>query len=342
MNKPTVHDIAREAGVSLSTVDRVLNARSGVRKQNAERVKAAVEKLGYVRDTNAANLAKRRQYQFVFVLPEGPNEFVETLGDALREANAAEVSDRVLSKTFYVNASDPHAVVTVLQSINTDQIDGVALMVPETPQVRDAIAHLKEEGVFVVALGTDLPNSECDHYVGVNSFAAGKTAAMLLGRFVRSDEGSILVAANSMASRDSIERRLGLDDIVSDEFPGLKTLPTIELHDDPERIRDVVSFALTAHPDLVGLYVMGPLNEALLDALRGCDKARRPVVIAHELTPLSRLALLDRDIDAVITQNVGHLARSALRVLRAKCDDARIFEAQERIRIEIVIRENVS
>jgi len=39
---------------------------------------------------------------------------------------------------------------------------------------------------------------------------------------------------------------------------------------------------------------------------------------------------------------VGHLVRSALRVLRNLTDDLPIFEAQERVRIEIVLRENMS
>ncbi|MEM8704238.1 MAG: LacI family transcriptional regulator, partial [Pseudomonadota bacterium] len=65
------------------------------------------------------------------------------------------------------------------------------------------------------------------------------------------------------------------------------------------------------------------------------------VVVAHDLTPVTRKALVDGEVDAVIAQNVGHLARSALRVLRAKCDDAGIYEAQEQIRIEIVMRENL-
>ena len=86
MNKPTVHDIAKEAGVSLATVDRVLNARPGVREKTIAKVNAAVERLGYVRDTYAPNLARQRQYRFVFVLPEGPSQFTETLRAALQAA----------------------------------------------------------------------------------------------------------------------------------------------------------------------------------------------------------------------------------------------------------------
>ncbi|MET1416031.1 LacI family DNA-binding transcriptional regulator [Roseibium sp. HPY-6] len=339
--KPTVHDIAREAGVSLSTVDRVLNGRADVRPKNAERVKDAVRRLGYVRDTNAANLAKKRRYKFTFVLPEGPNHFVETVAGAVREATDAQVTDRADVDIIYVNAADPHAVVKRLKSLDLGRLDGVAIMVPETPQVRDAIAHIKSAGAYVVALVSDLPNSRCDHFVGIDNFSAGQTAGALLGRFLRKETGCILVATNSMVSRDSIERRFGLDEVLSRDFPRLKALPTIEFHDDPDRIRETLQRSIAAHGDLKAVYSMGSGNAIMLDALRQSARDRDLVVVAHDLTSVTRQALLDGEVDAIIVQNVGHLARSALRVLRAKCDDAGIYEAQEQIRIEIIMRENL-
>ena len=74
--RPTVHDIAAAAGVSLATVDRVLNQRAGVRTVTRERVEQAIERIGYVRDVAAANLAKSRVYPFVFILPSGDNSFM--------------------------------------------------------------------------------------------------------------------------------------------------------------------------------------------------------------------------------------------------------------------------
>ncbi|MFY8145905.1 MAG: LacI family DNA-binding transcriptional regulator, partial [Rhodobacter sp.] len=68
--RPTVNDIAREAGVSLATVDRVLNDRPGVRAKTAEAVQAAIRRIGYVRDVAAANLARQRDYRLAFVLPD--------------------------------------------------------------------------------------------------------------------------------------------------------------------------------------------------------------------------------------------------------------------------------
>lgn len=340
MSKPTVHDIAKEAGVSLATVDRVLNARPGVRETTIAKVNSAIERLGYVRDTYAANLARQRQYRFVFVLPEGPSQFTETLKAALQEAYASQIADRMVLRTVTVPATDPHAIVRSLRSLDTDRLDGVAIMAPETPQVRDAIARLKEAGLAVVAVATDLPNSRRDYFIGINNLSAGRTAALLMGRFAGA-RGEVLVVTNSMRSRDSLERRLGFDEVMKSDFPGMTVLPSIETYDDPSRMEGVIADVVASRPGIVGLYSMGLGNTALLNALRGAGRAGSLFVIAHELTPNTRDGLQRNEITAVITQNVGHLVRSALRVLRAFCDGQSIFEAQERIRIEIILRENL-
>ena len=68
---------------------------------------------------------------------------------------------------------------------------------------------------------------------------------------------------------------------------------------------------------------------------------RRRVARGHDLTPHSRAALEAGTIDAIINQNAGHLARSAARVLKAQCDGVGVIASQEKIRIEIVIKENL-
>ncbi|MCR9151678.1 MAG: LacI family DNA-binding transcriptional regulator [Rhodobacteraceae bacterium] len=341
MVKPTVHDIAKEAGVSLATVDRVLNARPGVREATVARVQDAVDRLGYVRDSYAANLARKRQYRYVFVLPVGPNQFVDALREALIEATGAQLAERSSVKIITVPTHDPHAVARAINAVGSTRPDGLAIMVPETPQVRDAVGRLKADGIAVVTLVADLPNSARDHFVGINNRSAGRTAGVLMGRFVGRATGSVLVVTHSLQARDSIERRLGFDEVVSQEFPNLVVLPSMESYDDPVRMASIVTSAVNANPDLLGIYSMGTGNKFLLEGLRAARRPEGLVVIAHELTPATRQALEEGEVDAVIAQNVGHLVRSALRVLRAKSDDVAILASQERIRIDVIIRENL-
>ena len=82
--RATVHDVARAAGVSLATVDRVLNRRPGVRAATAEKVAAAIAALDFRRDLSASLLARSRDLNLHFFIPDGANAFMDNLAAAIR------------------------------------------------------------------------------------------------------------------------------------------------------------------------------------------------------------------------------------------------------------------
>ena len=341
MSRPTVLDIAREAGVSLATVDRVLNARPGVRGKTITAVNDAIGKLGYVRDITAANLARSRSYRMAVLLPDTESQFVETLADALRDAASSAATSRMQVDLIRFPAEDMHGLAHRLADLADQDISGIALMAPETPVVRDAVRALRQRGIPVVALVSDLPNSEPDHYVGIDSRAAGRTAGVLMGRFLGVNCPKVMVIANSMLLRESIERRRGFDEVMLRDFPKIVVLQTLETHGSPAILRQVVAEMLASVGEVGGIYLIGTGHRALATALSELGLLGRVVVIGHELTPHTRAALKSGWLDAVIVQNVGHIARSTLRVLRAKADRLPIDESQETLRIEVILSENI-
>lgn len=338
---PTINDIARVAEVSLATVDRVLNARPGVREKTVQKVNKAIADLGYVRDTAAANLARGRVYDFVFILPSTSNEFLTSIEDQIEQLSQGVRHERTRLSFVRVAAFDPVALAEAIENIDAAKVDGVAIFGPETPSVRDSIAHLKANGVTVVSLVADIPSSERDHYVGIDNVAAGRTAAQLLGRFVGPRAGKILVLTGSMLARDHLERRLGFDEVMARDFPQLRVLASLEGRDDPDLIERLLPGTLDENPNIIGIYSSAAGNEGLLRFLCSQPDLPRPVVVAHEMTPLSRGALSEGMFDAVISQDSGHLVRSAVRIMRAKSDKMPINTAQERIRIDVYIKENM-
>ena len=138
-----------------------------------------------------------------------------------------------------------------------------------------------------------------------------------------------------------IERRHGFDQVIGADFPNLESLPSLEGQEDPEHTERVTLRALQQNPDAIGVYSVGASVQGVARAISAAGLPHRPILIDHELTENSVALLRDGVVDAVITQNTGHLARSALRVLRAKCDKTPVIKSQETIRIEIVIRENL-
>lgn len=338
--KPTVNDIARVAGVSLATVDRVLNARPGVRRVTIDKVNAAIAEIGYVRDTAAANLARRRVYKLLFILPITANEFVAALESDIAAQAAKLAHQRTTLDMVSVPPFDPQAIVDMLDGLDPLGTDGVAVFGPETPSVRDAVKRTRARGIAVVALISDLPSSERDHFVGIDNIAAGRTAAQLMGRFVRGT-GRILVITGSRLARDHLERRTGFDAVMGADFPHLDVVASIEGRDDPDLIQSLLPDVFAAYPDLCGIYSSAAGNPGLIRYLQQHQQHRDMVVIAHELTPASREALRSGTFDAIISQDTGHLVRSATRLLKATADGSPIDHTQERIRIDIYLRENM-
>ncbi len=103
----------------------------------------------------------------------------------------------------------------------------------------------------------------------------------------------------------------------------------------------LVADALSRHARVIGVYSLGAGNRGLIKALKDKGTDRRVTVVAHELTVHTRAALIDGTIDAVLNQDAGHEVRSAIRVLKAKADGLAVIDAQERIRLDIFLKDNL-
>jgi LacI family transcriptional regulator len=339
--RPTTRDLAKAAGVSLATVDRVLNGRPRVSRAAVEAVNAAITRLGFERNISAANLAKSRTYRFLFLLPISGDQFLDTVIERIEEARAAFKTELVDISWRREIGSDPHQIARLLATFSREDVDGIALMAPESPQVRDATIRLRERGVHVAIFVSGQYGVGDVDFVGVDNVAAGATAGRLMGRFCGDRHGEILVITESMNARDSLERRHGFDRVIAQAFPNLTALPSLETYGDVERTNAVVRNAYLNHRAIVGAYVLNSEARLALESIANVAGAHPQVLIAHERTAYSEMLLVSGRLDALIAQNPGHLVRSAIRVLRARCDNRIPIASQEEIRIEILLSENL-
>lgn len=338
--RPSLHDVAREAGVSLATVDRVLHGRAGVRERTVERVNAVVQQLGYRPDPAAARLARNRQVRIAFVLPEGSNSFVGLLNQQAQALTPWLAEQRAAAVVQTVDVFSPPAIARHLAGLH-GKFDAVVLMALDHPQVRAAIDDLVAHGVAVVTLVSDVPSSKRDHFVGIDNVAAGRTAATLLGRFIGPRPGRVGVVLGSRALRDHAERLFGFEQVMATEHPHLQLLPPVEGQDDSQRTELLVAKLLKRDPGLAGLYSIGAGNRGIQAALAASGRAEHVVWVCHELTAHARRALLEGVADAVINQDPGHEVRSACRLALARLSGERVLPDQERIHIDIFLKDNL-
>lgn len=340
MSRVTIHKLAQEAGVSLATVDRVLNGRAGVRPATIERVEAAMQRLDYRRDLAAANLARKRTYPITFIIPDGPGTFMRGLEAEVRSIAEHSGSGRVQIDIKIVPAFDGAKLAKALADIDPSETMGVVVVATDAPLVRAAMNDLADHGVHVVTLVSDVPTARRIHYSGIDNTAAGRTAGMLLGRFLK-QPGKVAIVAGSMLLRDHVERRMGFEQVLHASFPELEILPPIEGRDEAATVQTSLSALLANDRDVVGVYSLGGGTRGVVEALDRSGRASDMVAIAHELTPIARRALMSGTLDALINQDAGHEVRSAIRVIQAKADGQPLVPGQDQIRIDVYFRENL-
>src|SRR6266576_1600564 len=120
----TLRDIARQAGVSLATVDRVLHNRPGVRPDTVRRVKEAVERNAFQPHVAAADLARGRTRRFIFVMPSGSNLFMQEIEAYLGEMSAWLSARRLAVEKVATDVFDAAVLASTLESLVGD-FDGV-------------------------------------------------------------------------------------------------------------------------------------------------------------------------------------------------------------------------
>lgn len=337
----TTNDVARMAGVSLATVDRVLNGRSGVRHETRERVKDAIERLDFRPDVRAANLARRRTYRFLFILPNRHSGFAEHLEQAVNAAPAAFGAERIVITIKKADMIDHGALLATLREIEPSKWDGIAVKATDAPGIREALDDLVDHGLPVVTLVSDVPSSKRHQYIGIDNTAAGRVAGSLMGRFLHRLEGSVGLIAGSLMIRDHVERWVGFEQVIKADFPQLRVLPVAESSDDCDRAGQIVERMVVEHKDLIGIYSISAGNNGILSALEKLKREPRLTLIVHELSPPIRRAVLDGAIDAVIHQDVEMEVHRALQTLIALCKEEAGGGGHNRVGIGIFLRDNL-
>jgi LacI family transcriptional regulator len=332
--QPLMEDVAGRAGVSLATVDRVLNQRKGVRERTVGLVLAAALETGYLSKQDYQNLARPRPPNIVFLLPNGTNPYLGLLGERVRRLADQTSRDTGNIRCFFIDSFNPDALATALRH-HSKWADAIACMALDHPAVREVTAELVHLGKRVVSIVSDFAPAVRSAYVGLDNQSAGRTAAYLLGRFCAGRSGSVAVIAGSRIYRAHTEREMGFQSLMEEMFPRLQPVGVREGHDDrDENYRHALSI-LDQHPGLVGIYNAGGSSDGIARALR--ERGRSDTIfIGHGLSPDTRRLLLNGTMDAVINSDPGSLVATAIEACRP-CSTGSIHT----IKMDIFLRENL-
>lgn len=167
---PTLDDVATRAGVSTATVSRCLNTPERVRAETRERVRQAVEALGYMPHFGGRALASNRTNTVGAIIPTMENAIFARGIQAVQEELAAAGVTLLIASSGY----DPEREATQIQTLLARGVDGLLLIGEARPETTYDL--LARRGVPFVLVWTR--RAGCPHTcVGFDNLAAARDLA---------------------------------------------------------------------------------------------------------------------------------------------------------------------
>ncbi|MBY5406433.1 LacI family DNA-binding transcriptional regulator [Rhizobium leguminosarum] len=311
MNKrrATIVDIAERAGVSPSTVDRVLNSRLPVKGKTADRVLAAARELRY----HGINLLaqrvdeNRRSVTLGLLLQSRSNPFFRELCEHIHDYAK---HDRPECRNIVIEEfkdKTPKAMAASLHELAA-KVDVLGVMAFDHPTVNEAVAALTASGKQVVAVLSGLSAPSLAGYVGIDHQKAGRTAGWSLAKLLNRT-GKVGMLIESYQYRAFQEREFGLRNYILEHEPEMEVCEGIYGIASNQVVERMFEELLARHPDLKALYFVGAGVAAVLGMVELLPLERRPLIVCHELTPVTRSALLSGSVAVVLDTPRRDLAR---------------------------------
>jgi LacI family transcriptional regulator len=318
--RPTVQDLAQAAGVSVATVDRVLNQRHPVREGTADRVMRAAESIGF----HATALLKQRlrvdvPRRTLGFLLQKRDAFYQQLADDLQAATRNLTSLRGKAIVEFVGELSPAIIAERMRNLG-EQVDALAVVSVDHPYVSQAIEALRSRGVPTFAMLSDLTAEARAGFIGRDNRKEGRTAAWMIAKTAkRPGKVGIIVGSHRYLCQETAEIsfRAYFREHAS-HFHVLEPLTNLE---DARIAHSATQNMMVANPDLVGLYICGGGMEGVVAAARE-ETTHEPVaIVCNELTVKTRAGLIEGLLTAVIATPTVELASKTLEAMARLMDD---------------------
>lgn len=310
---PTMVDVAKAAGVGVATVDRVFSGRTRVRKATADKVLKAAESLGYERKRDdggsPAGDAAAPARRLGFLLQRRTSPVYRLIADALIETSRSYQGARLTPLIEYCDTLDSAQVSAALTRLGR-QVEAIGVVATDHPEVAQAIARLRQSGVPVFALLSELPaGGHSAGFVGQDARKMGRTAAWAMSRMTRPGPVGIITGSHRYVCQELYE--IGFRGYFREQAPDFRVVEPIFSQEDPALAARATRELLEAEPELRGLYVAGGGIEGVVAALR--ERSRTDLfVVGHDLTATTRAALVEGTLDMLLSIPRRELAERTL------------------------------
>jgi LacI family transcriptional regulator len=308
----TVREIAKLAGVSIGTVDRVLHGRGEVSPETAKKVKAIIDTHHFTPNPIARRLKRNRAYRFCALVPRRDQDsgyweqIIQGIQAGVYEVETMGIETEIIEFNHY----DPGDFKKVSQKTLRKAPDGV-IFPPYEPKIAKSFTEdLDNMRIPYVFFDSDLPGANPICTIGQDSFQGGYLAGNLLHLFIGTITGFVAVFYAPLSYHIG-RRRDGFLQYASEK--GINA--TVKNYKDRNleilSSREIEKYLLKQQ-SLQGVFVSYADVHLFAQAAEARRKRGDFFIVGYDLVPANHKLLKEGQIDAIISQRPHEQGRLAL------------------------------
>ena len=279
----TLKKIGEMAGVHRSTVDKVIHNRKGVSVEVRQRIKRIIEEVGYTPNIVGKALSRQKKpLSIAVVLPEF--NALKEIKSGIKEAYKEYKSFGLNINYHIINSMDETEQLNAINYLKTKNISGMIISPINTIKIRDAIDNLIKNGIPVVTVNSDIPESKRMCFVGQDLIMAGKVAGELMGEIL-DDDGKVAILTSSETLWSSRERQAGFENVVFNKYPGIEVVDILETKENKIIAFEKTLSLLKNVDKLRGIYVACGTASEVAKAVKLMHKENEIKIICFDLYP---------------------------------------------------------
>jgi LacI family transcriptional regulator len=340
-------DIAKRAGVSVGTVDRVLHRRGRVAPEKEARIEKILKELNYEPNMVARVLASKRSYKYAVVVPVyRDGEYWDLLCKGIDRAGDEMRKFNISTDYLHFDQSDRSSFLKVAGELREKNYDGIVLATLFGELVINMSKELDEKDIPYVYIDADIPGQKNLVYFGGDSMDSGRISAKLLLKETGLD-ADVFIAHIRFKNKDlSVQMNNRADGFLKglSESKHKGRVHNIDIDPDDhaqglQGLRQIMSESTS----LVGGIVLNSRIYELADLLAKAEEPLRQRVrlVGHDAIERNVKVLKDGTVSFILSQRPKLQGYNAIKALSNYHLFGQIPEKTNFMPIDILIKENV-
>ncbi|WP_291528163.1 substrate-binding domain-containing protein [Bacteroides sp. UBA939] len=298
----TIKDIARMAGVSAGTVDRVLHNRGDVSASSGEKVRKVLDEIDYHPNMFAIGLAAKKRYRILCVIPYYIEyDYWHSVAKGINRASQELHPFNVGVDFLYYHHADKASYENVCAQLRKEMADAVLIAPNFREETIVLTDYLESKDIPYAFIDFNIEQTHALCYIGQDSRTSGYIAAKILMRECKEGQELILFLNNKKSNPAEIQmqRRLeGFMSFINREHPRLAVHDVILNKEDAEANRRTLNEFFTTHPHAVLGAVFNSRVYQVAEYLRATG---------HQLESLVGYDLLQKNVEHLNSGEVSYL-----------------------------------